>query len=244
MPAFLTDTQMWWALLEIVIVNILLSGDNAVVVALSCRDLPKAQRKAAIFAGTLIAAFLRIILTLFAGALLAQPYLRLAGGVTLVWIAIKFLVPDSEESGTARQTDKFWLALKTVVIADIVMSLDNVVGVAAAAKGRQGLLVVGLVMSIPLIIYGSAFIIRLLGRFPILITFGAAILGYIAGEMAISDRAVTSWVEGRHVLVHALVPIVTAAGVVAAGKILKRRTEPRVRVVEAGENPSEFKPSS
>lgn len=235
MPDFAIDAQTWWALLEIVVVNILLSGDNAVVVALSCRDLPKAQRKVAIFAGTLIAAFLRVILTLFADALLEQPYLRLIGSLTLVWIAIKFLIPDSEESKSTQKTDRFWPAIRTVVIADIVMSMDNVVGVAAAAHGRQVLLVIGLLTSIPLIIYGSTFIIRLLGRFPVLITLGAAFLGFIAGEMAISDQVIAAWVEGQRALANVIAPLMTAIMVVMIGKSLKRRKTVRIRALEVKE---------
>ena len=238
MPDFPIDAQTWWALLEIIIVNILLSGDNAVVVALSCRDLPKAQRKVAIFAGTLIAAFLRVILTLFADALLEQPYLRLIGSLTLVWIAVRFLIPDSEESKSAQKTDRFWPAIRTVVVADIVMSMDNVVGVAAAAHGRQVLLVIGLLTSIPLIIYGSTFIIRLLGRFPVLITLGAAFLGFIAGEMAVSDQVVAAWVEGQRALVHVLAPGMTAVAVVMIGKSLNRHKTVRIRALEVKELPA------
>ncbi len=238
MPHFIVDAQTWWALLEIIIVNIMLSGDNAVVVALSCRDLPKAQRKAAIFSGTLIAAFLLVILTLFAGALLSQPYLRLIGSVPLIWIAIKFLIPEAPEFADGKKPDRFWPAMRTVVIADIVMSLDNVVGVAAAAKGRQGLMVIGLLVSIPLIIYGSAFIIRLLSRRPILITVGAAMLGFIAGEMAVSDQAIAGWIQSRGAPLGAVVPIAVAVAVVLIGKSVKRKKTPHVMAVEAEGRPS------
>ncbi len=228
MEALFTDPQAWWAFFEIIIVNTLLSGDNAVVIALSCRNLPKAQRRKAVFAGTLIAVALRVVLTLFAGLLLAQPYLKLVGSLLLIWISIKFLVPDSEETEKEEGTNRFWPALRTVVIADAVMSMDNVVGVAAAAKGQPLLLVLGLLTSMPLIIYGSTLIIRLLGRYPVLVTAGAALLGFIAGEMAVSDNAVAHWFDLHFPLSHFIVPVMLAALPLIVGKMLKRRTAPKI----------------
>ena len=236
MEYLVLDTHTARALLEIVMVNTLLSGDNAVVIALSCRNLPGSQRKKAIAVGTFIAVILRVFLTLCAGLLLAMPFLKLAGSLLLFLIAVKFLAPDHGESGESKSIEKFWPALRTVILADLVMSLDNVVGVAAAAKGENALLVVGLLMSMPLIIFGSTFIIRLLGRFPALVTGGAALLGYVAGEMAISDAIAVNWIHSHIPMAHILVPLAAAAGAVIAGKTLGSRRAHRILAVEAGQN--------
>ena len=218
---FLSSPEFWIALSQIILINIVLSGDNAVVIALACRSLPPKQQKAAILFGSVGAIVLRVILTFFAVYLLTLPYLKLVGAALLLWIGIGLLKGDDEEEhleGHANLT----AAIKTIVVADLVMSLDNVIGVAAAAKGNVPLLVFGLVISIPLIIFGSTLILKLMNRFPVIITLGAGLLGWVAGEMALTDPSTTSFVEHHHYL-HNILPALGAATVVAVGKWLTRR---------------------
>jgi YjbE family integral membrane protein len=186
------DHAFWVALLEIIWINILLSGDNAVVIALACRSLPERQRRLGIILGTVPAVLLRIIFAIFIAYLLEVPFLKLIGGLLLFWIAVKMILPEesdghgSDEASTAN----LWAAVRTIVIADAVMSLDNVIAIAAAAKGSLLLLVIGLAISMPLVIFGSALILKILNRLPILIWAGGAMLGYIAGEVMVTDPAV------------------------------------------------------
>ena len=240
MIAWLSDAHTWIALLEIIGVNIVLSGDNAVVIALACRSLPPAQQRMAIFFGAAGAIVLRAVLTVFAVLLLARPYLKLVGGVLLLWIAIKLLLPDDDGDGEADGKAGIYAAIKTIVIADLVMSLDNVLGVAAVAKGDVVLLVLGLLISMPLIIYGSTLIMGLMGRFPVLITLGAALLGYVAGEMAVTDPAVAPWIEANARLLHMFAPLLGAVLVVLAGKYFARRK--KRAVVEVAVEQQESKP--
>src|SRR3954469_3198972 len=191
---FLSTSTFWIALAQIIMINIVLSGDNAVVIALACRSLPPQQQKKAIIFGSVGAIVLRIILTFFAVFLLEQPYLKLVGAALLLWIGVGLLKGDDGDEDIEGNAGLL-AAVKTIVIADLVMSLDNVIGVAAAAKGNVVLLVTGLVISIPLIIFGSTLILKLMARFPVIITAGAALLGWVAGEMAISDPAVKGYVE-------------------------------------------------
>lgn len=223
MIAWLSDAHTWIALLEIIGVNIVLSGDNAVVIALACRSLPPAQQRLAIFFGSGAAIALRAVLTVFAVPLLARPYLKLVGGVLLLWIAIKLLLPDDDGDGETEGNTGMFAAIKTIVIADLVMSLDNVLGVAAVAKGDVVLLVLGLLISMPLIIYGSTLIMRLMGRFPVVITLGAALLGYVAGEMAVTDPVAAPWIEAHAPWLHRFAPLLGAVLVVLAGKYFARR---------------------
>ncbi len=213
--------ELWIALVQIILINIVLSGDNAVVIALASRSLPPTQQKKAIMFGSLGAIVLRIVLTFFAVYLLQLPYLKLVGAALLLWIGIGLLKGDDEE-GELEGHSGLFAAIKTIVIADLVMSLDNVIGVAAAAKGSVLLLVVGLGISIPLIIYGSTLILKLMARFPVIITVGAGLLGWVAGEMAVSDPAITTWMHGQQ-MVHFLAPILCAALVVVVGKWLQSR---------------------
>jgi YjbE family integral membrane protein len=223
--AFLSSPDFWIALSQIILINIVLSGDNAVVIALACRSLPPQQQKKAIIFGSVGAIVLRVILTFFAVYLLTQPYLKLIGAALLLWIGVGLLKgEDGEEemeghSGLAA-------AIKTIIIADLVMSLDNVIGVAAAAKGNVPLLVFGLVISIPLIIFGSTLILKLMNRFPIIITIGAALLGWVAGEMVLTDPAIHDFVEKHHYL-HNILPAAGAVIVVALGKYLASRSSQR-----------------
>ena len=222
MLAWLSDVRTWTALLEIIGVNIVLSGDNAVVIALACRALPPRQQRLAIFFGSAGAIVLRAVLTVFAALLLAKPYLKLIGGVLLLWIAVKLLLPEDDGDGETEDKAGMFAAIKTIVIADLVMSLDNVLGVAAVAEGNVILLILGLLISMPLIIYGSTLIMRLMGRFPVLITLGAALLGYVAAEMAVSDPAVAPWIEASIPTLRRLAPSSGAVLVVLAGKYFAR----------------------
>ncbi len=215
------STEFWVALLQIIMINIVLSGDNAIVIALASRSLPPAQQKKAIIFGSVGAIVLRIVLTFFAVVLLNQPYLKLIGAAALLWIGVGLLKGEEHESELEGHSN-LAAAIKTIIVADLVMSLDNVLGVAAAAKGNLPLLVIGLVISIPLIIYGSTLILKLMTRFPVIITIGAGLLGWVAGEMAVSDPAVTGWMAG-HETVHLLAPPLGAVLVVVLGKWLLSR---------------------
>jgi YjbE family integral membrane protein len=216
-----TSPEFWIALSQIVLINIVLSGDNAVVIALACRSLPAHQQKKAIVFGSVGAIVLRVVLTFFAVMLLDLPYLKLIGAAALLWIGVGLLKSDDGDENLEGHSN-LAAAIKTIVVADLVMSLDNVIGVAAAAKGNVVLLIVGLVISIPLIIFGSAILLRIMGRFPIIITLGAGLLGWVAGEMAMSDPAISGWSAQQHTL-HMLAPAAGALAVIALGKWLTSR---------------------
>src|SRR5690349_2499500 len=225
--AFLSSPEFWIALMQIIMINIVLSGDNAVVIALACRSLPAHQQKKAIIFGSVGAIVLRVILTFFAVYLLTQPYLKLIGAALLLWIGIGLLKGEDDEEEMDGHSN-LASAIKTIIVADLVMSLDNVIGVAAAAKGNVPLLVFGLVISIPLIIFGSTLILKLMNRFPIIITIGAGLLGWVAGEMAVSDPSVTHWIEAGHQSLHTIAPVAGAVLVVLVGKWLARRQKAEV----------------
>ena len=185
----------WIGLLKIIGVNVILSGDNAVVIALAARSLPQKQQKQAVFWGAGAAILLRIILTLFAVALLTLPWLKIVGSLLLFWIGIKLLIPE-EDDGEIEASDQLLAAIKTILVADLVMSLDNVIAVAAAAGGSVILLVLGLAISIPLVIFGATLLIKLMERFPVIITIGAGLIGWVAGEMLVADSALEGWFTG------------------------------------------------
>jgi YjbE family integral membrane protein len=197
MEMFMTP-EFWVAVGQIIMIDILLGGDNAVVIALACRKLPPAQRTKGILWGTAGAIILRVVLIFFALTLLAIPFLKLAGAVLLLWIGVKLLVPEQEDAhGNIAASDKLWAAVKTVIVADLVMSVDNVIAIAGAAQGageghQMTLVIFGLVVSIPIIVWGSQLVIKLMERFPIIITLGGMLLGWIAGTMAVSDPAVSN----------------------------------------------------
>ncbi len=217
-PAF------WVAGLEIIVINILLSGDNAVVIALACRNLPAKQRTLGIFWGVIGAVVLRIVLTFFAASLMQLPYLQLAGAALLLWIGVNLIAEDDDEGEhNIAGSDRLISAVKTVIVADLVMSLDNVIGVAAAAKGSLVLLVFGLVVSIPLVVIGAQLIMKLVERFPILVIAGGGLLGYIAGEIAVADTAVKPWIDASLPQLHYLAPIAGIVVVVGVGWWLTRR---------------------
>ena len=217
----LTSPEFWLALSRIILINIVLSGDNAVVIALASRALPPSQQKKAILFGSIGAIVLRVVLTFFAVYLLTLPYLKLIGAGLLLSIGVGLLTSDDGD-GDIKSDANLWAAVKTIIVADFVMSLDNVIGVAAAAKGNLPLLVFGLVISIPLIIFGSTVILKLMTRFPVIVTLGAALLGWVAGEMAISDPSIAGWAKDHHAW-HTALPIIGAAGVVLLGKWLTSR---------------------
>jgi YjbE family integral membrane protein len=194
MEQFMTP-EFWLAVGQIILLDIVLGGDNAVVIALACRKLPPEQRKLGIFWGTAGAIILRVALIVVAWKLLELPYLKLVGAVLLVWIGYKLMLPEEDAHGNIEGSDKLWGAVKTVIVADLVMSIDNVIAIAAAAESAGGdhktaLVIFGLLVSIPIIVWGSQFVIKMMDRFPIIITAGAMLLGWIAGGMAISDPAV------------------------------------------------------
>ena len=215
----LSSAAFWAALGSIILANILLSGDNAVVIALAARSLPAHQQKKAIFFGSGAAIVLRIILTLVAAALLKLPFLKIIGGLLLLYIGVDLLAAgDDEEGDLGKENTSLGAAIRTILVADLVMSLDNVLAVAAAAKGDNVLLILGLAISIPLIIFGSTLLLKVMQRFPIIITLGAALLGYLAGEMILTDPAVTDRLgEISHTIVN-IAGAVGAALVVLLGR--------------------------
>ncbi len=215
--------QFWVAAMEIIVINILLSGDNAVVIALACRNLPHRQRTLGIFWGVIGAVVLRVILTFFAVALLTLPYLQLAGAALLLWIGIGLINEGDDGEHDIHASDRLFSAVKTVIVADLVMSVDNVIGVAGAAKGSLVLLVFGLVVSIPLVVVGSQLIMKLIERFPILVIAGGGLLGFIAGEIAVADTAVKPWIDASFPQLHYLAPIAGIVLVVGVGVALSRR---------------------
>src|SRR5512140_1962555 len=223
----------WIPLFKIIWINIVLSGDNAVVIALAARSLPPRQQKLAVAWGSGAAEAMRIVLTLFAVALLQLAYLRLIGAALLLWIGVQLLLPEEGEANIDGH-ENLLAAIKTILIADLVMSLDNVIAVAAAAGDSITLLVLGLGISIPLVIFGSTLLMKVMERFPIIITAGGALLGFVAGEMAVSDPALRGWMganfqllDGKPVLagvgLDVIVGLVGAALVVTIGKLLARR---------------------
>lgn len=217
--------ESWAALLKIIGINIVLSGDNAVVIALACRSLPDKQRNMGVLFGSGGAIALRIILTFFAVYLMNMPYLKIVGALLLLWIGIKLIMPEDGHGDGVAGNDNLMAAIRTIIIADFVMSLDNVIGVAAAANGNVPLIVIGLLISIPIIIFGSTLIMKVMDRFPIIITIGGALLGYVAGEMAVTDTAISGWIEDNAHYLHAWLPLFGAVLVVAVGKWLASRHE-------------------
>ena len=230
MEQFMTP-DFWVAVGQIILIDIVLGGDNAVVIALACRQLPPAQRTKGILWGTAGAIILRVILIFFALTLLAIPYLKLVGAALLVWIGVKLLAPDHEDGhGNIQGSDKLWSAVKTVIVADLVMSIDNVIAIAGAAESAGGdhkmpLVIFGLLVSIPIIVWGSQLVLKLMDRFPIIITVGGMLLGWIAGTMAVTDPAVTHLVAQTDTLKYAA-GLSGALLVLAIGKWVARGRTP------------------
>lgn len=221
--AELLTPQFWVAVTEIIFLNILLSGDNAVVIALACRNLSRRQRRYGLFWGVLGAIVLRVVLTFFVASLLLDPWLRLVGAGLLLWIGVRLISDDKGDEHKVQASDRLLTAIGTILVADLIMSFDNVVAVAAAARGRWWLIVFGLGISIPIVILGSQIIMPLLERFVALVYAGAGLLGYIAGQMAVEDPVVQLWIAGNADGLVPIAPLVGAAIVVAGGILLARR---------------------
>ena len=219
------SSAFWIGLLKIIWVNILLSGDNAVVIALASRSLPPVQQKHAIIWGSVAAIILRVILTIFAVQLLQLPWLKAVGAVMLVWIGVQ-LLDDEGDEGQVNEAGSLFSAIKTILIADLVMSLDNVLAVAAAAdtapaEAKLTLVVLGLALSIPIVIFGSSIVLKLMERFPVIVTLGAMLLGWIAGEMLVKEESVSLYVPDNTVL-HLFFSLSGALLVLAIGKLKTR----------------------
>jgi YjbE family integral membrane protein len=225
-------TLHWGAVIQIVVIDILLGGDNAVVIALACRNLPPAQRVKGVLWGTAGAILLRVALIAFAVVLLDVPLLKFAGGLLLLWIGVRLMAPAHDAHENVKPADKLMAAIKTIVIADAVMSLDNVIAIAGAAESadpehRLALVIFGLLVSIPLIVWGSQLVLKLLDRFPIVITLGAALLGWIAGGLIINDPAGDRWPVLDSPVAEYGMSIAGAAFVLIVGFLLKRRNANR-----------------
>lgn len=218
----LNSADFWIGLVKIIWINIILSGDNAVVIALAARSLPPEQQKKAIMFGSGAAVVLRIVLTVVAAKLLELSFLQVVGGCLLLWIGYQLLTGDEDGEGESKGHGSMMTAIRTILIADLVMSLDNVIAVAAAAQGNMLLLILGLAISIPLVIFGSTLMIKLMERFPIIVVLGAALIGWVAGETIASDSALKG-VLGEAPWVHYAAAIVGAALVLLIGKLMQRR---------------------
>ncbi|HRK17490.1 MAG TPA: TerC family protein [Hyphomicrobiaceae bacterium] len=190
----LTPAQFWTALGQIILIDIVLAGDNAVVIALACRSLPPEKRKLGIMLGALVAVLMRVVFTIGVSSLMGTPWLKVVGSLLLFWIAIKLLVDESDEH-SIKESTSIMGAVQTIAIADLVMSLDNVLAIAAAAKGNWPLIIIGLAVSIPLVVFGAQLVMALLTRFPFLVWIGAGLLGWIAGELIVVDIGMTPYVE-------------------------------------------------
>lgn len=227
MEEFLT-AHFWVAVGQIILIDILLGGDNAVVIALACRQLPESQRLKGILWGTAGAILLRVALIAFAITLLKVPFLKIAGAALLIWIGVKLITPHDEDAhGNIQASDKLWSAVKTVIVADLVMSIDNVIAIAGAAQNageqhQMALVILGLVVSIPIIVWGSQIVLKLMDRFPVIILLGGMLLGWIAGGMFQTDPMLKDLIPQEQSWHYAL----GAAGallVLAIGQALKAR---------------------
>ncbi|MFJ2994557.1 TerC family protein [Pandoraea sp. NPDC087047] len=234
MLAFFAELN-WAAVLQIIMIDILLGGDNAVVIALACRNLPARQRLQGIVWGTMGAIVLRVILIAFAVTLLAVPYLKAVGGLLLLGIGIKLLVPDHDAHDSVKPADKLWTAVNTIIVADLVMSIDNVIAIAGAAEGAADhhqlpLVIFGLLVSIPLIVWGSQLVLKAIDRFPLIVTAGAALLGWIAGGLIVTDPGIGYLLHlpgDAAQYTHYVASAIGAVLVLAMGLLLKRRSEAR-----------------
>jgi len=219
----LTSATFWIAVGQIILIDIVLSGDNAVVIALACRNLSPEQRKTGIFWGVAGAVSLRVVLTVFAALVMNLPWLKAIGGLLLVWIAVKLMLPEDEEGHDIKSSANLWGAVKTIVVADFVMSLDNVIAVAGAAHGSLVLLLFGLAVSIPLIVWSSQLILLWMERWPAIVLLGAGLLGYVSGQMIFSDPGVIDLLPQMPDWSARAAGIVGALLVVAVGRWLEQR---------------------
>jgi len=226
------QTLSWAAVFQIIMIDILLGGDNAVVIALACRNLPAKQRMQGILWGTAGAIVLRVILIFFALTLLSVPYLKIVGALLLVWIGVKLLIPEDDAHANIQGGGSIMSAIKTIIIADFVMSLDNVIAIAGAAQQADeahqiGLVIFGLIVSVPIIVWGSTLVLKLIDRFPIVVMFGAALLGWIAGGMLVTDVVIVERFNfGENAgMVKIAAEIVGALFVVLVGKLIANRKQ-------------------
>ena len=214
---YLSNADFWIGLVKIVWINIILSGDNAVVIALAARSLPPQQQKKAVMFGSGAAVVLRIVLTVVAAKLLELSFLQIVGGCLLLWIGYQLLTGEEEDDGASKSAGGMFAAIRTILIADLVMSLDNVIAVAATAQGN---------ISIPLVIFGSTLMIKLMERFPVIVTLGAALIGWVGGETIVNDNLLHDYAMG-HPWLHYVAAIAGAVLVVMVGKLMQSRGEPR-----------------
>lgn len=221
---YLSNADFWIGLVKIVWINIILSGDNAVVIALAARSLPPEQQKKAVMFGSGAAVVLRIVLTVVAAKLLELSFLQIVGGLLLLWIGYQLLTGEEDEDGESKGTGTMFTAIRTILIADLVMSLDNVIAVAATAQGDMLLLILGLAISIPLVIFGSTLMIKLMDRFPVIVTLGAALIGWVGGETIVHDNVLHDYAIG-HPWLHYVAAAAGAVLVVAVGKWMNSRGE-------------------
>ena len=224
MPDSFLAPEFWAAVLQIILIDVVLSGDNAVVIALACRNLPPEQRRSGIFWGVAGAVGLRVVLTMAAALVMNLPWLKLVGGLLLLWIGVKLLVPEDDDATGITPAGHLWGAVRTIIVADFVMSLDNVIGVAGASHGNLFLLLFGLLVSIPLIIGTSQMILRLMERWPVVVVVGAALLGWVAGSMIWSDPALAGCVANAPAGAATAADALSALLVVVVGKWLERRS--------------------
>ncbi len=210
------------ALVQIIVINVVLSGDNAVVIALACRRLSPHHQKQAFIWGSVGVVVLMVALTAIVVWLLSLPYLEIVGSLMLTWIGIKLLAAEEEgDDGSVEQKSTLLAAIRTIIIADIIMSLDNVLAMAGAAKGHMWMLVVGLVITVPVILFGSALLMKLMERFPVFVLVGAGLIGWVAGEMIISDPSIKAWIDANAEFMHWGSPVLFTVVVIATGKILE-----------------------
>jgi YjbE family integral membrane protein len=219
---YLQTADFWIGLVKIVWINIILSGDNAVVIAMAARSLPPHQQQKAVLFGSGAAVVLRIALTVVAAKLLALPFLQILGGALLLWIGVQLLGDEEDDNGEEKEYGSMLAAVRTILLADLVMSLDNVIAVAAAAQGNMVLLILGLAISIPLVIFGSTLMIKLMERFPIIIMLGAALIGWVGGETIVSDVALRGALAASPWL-HYAGAVAGAFFVVAVGRWQQKR---------------------
>jgi YjbE family integral membrane protein len=225
----ISSPEFWVAVVQIIAIDIVLGGDNAVVIALASRRLPEKQRNQAIFWGVFGAIGLRVVLIFFALTLLAIPFLKIVGALLLLWIGVKLLQPEPEDGAHEIDASTTLLgAIKTIIVADAVMSLDNVIAIAGAAKDSIGLVIFGLLVSVPIIVWGSKLVMKLMDRFPLTIVIGAGLLGWIAGDMTVTDAATKEWIQSSMPILHWLAPAAGALLVVILGKWLAAQAAARM----------------
>jgi YjbE family integral membrane protein len=220
------------ALFSIVVIDLILAGDNAVVIAMAVRSLPSNQRRRGILVGAGAAVVLRVLATFFVSQMLRIQFIKLVGGALILWIAVKLFVEGAPEEGLDREATNLWQAIRIIVIADITMSVDNMLAVAGASQGNLFLLLFGLGLSIPFVVFTSNLLAMLMDKYPIIVYLGAAILGRVGGEMMITDPVMESWLHPNKLVVYA-VEVLFAVGVIVVGKIWLRQIIKAERAVHA-----------